>query len=283
MDDEGCMGKQAAGIGRGGNIMLRKILSSLARKRDVQSRPLGSIPAGQRVYAVGDIHGRLDLLDDLLRQMEADNVARGAADTIVIFLGDLIDRGPDSAQVVQRLLELGAETEKVRFLLGNHEEVFLKSLAGEKKALPFFLRIGGKQTVLSYGISQGEYDRCDYPELLELLRERVPQAHLDFLAAFEDMIVLGDYAFVHAGVRPGVALDAQKPETLRWIREEFLDSAEPCEKIVVHGHSITDEVEERVRRIGIDTGAYASGRLTAMGFEGADRWILQTSGERAAR
>lgn len=231
---------------------------------------------------MGDIHGRLDLLDDLLRQMEADDLARGAADTIVIFLGDLIDRGPDSAQVVQRLLELGAETDKVRFLLGNHEEVFLKSMAGEERALPFFLRIGGKPTVLSYGISQDEYDRSDYAELLELLRERVPQAHLDFLTGFEDMIVLGDYAFVHAGVRPGVPLDAQKPATLRWIREEFLDSIEPFEKIVVHGHSISNEVEERLRRIGIDTGAYASGRLTAMGFEGAERWILQTNGERAA-
>jgi serine/threonine protein phosphatase 1 len=262
--------------------MLRTILSSLARKRDVPSRPSGSLPAGMRVYAVGDIHGRLDLLDDLLRQMEADNAARAAADTTVIFLGDLIDRGPESAQVVQRLLDLGAGTDQVRFLLGNHEEVFLKSMAGEERALPFFLRIGGKPTVLSYGISQDEYDRSDYAELLELLRERVPQAHLDFLAGFEDMIVLGDYAFVHAGVRPGVPLDAQKPETLRWIREDFLDSIEPCEKIVVHGHTIADEVEERASRIGIDTGAYASGRLTAMGFEGSERWILQTSGAHAA-
>ncbi|APR54567.1 serine/threonine protein phosphatase [Sphingomonas koreensis] len=256
--------------------MLRNLLSTFARKRDVQSRPAGTIPAGTRVYAVGDIHGRLDLLDDLLRRMESDDAARGAADTIVIFLGDLIDRGPDSAQVVQRLLELGARTEKVRFLLGNHEEVFLKSLAGEQKALPFFLRIGGKETVLSYGISQSEYEQSDYPELLALLRERVPQAHLDFLSAFEDMIVIGDYVFVHAGIRPGVPLEAQKPETLRWIREDFLNSAEPCEKIVVHGHSISEEVEERGRRIGLDTGAYFSGRLTAMGFEGAERWVLQT-------
>jgi len=258
--------------------MLRNIISSFARKRDAQSRPSGSLPSGTRVYAVGDIHGRLDLLNELLRQMEGDDAARGPADTIVIFLGDLIDRGPDSAQVVQRLLELGAKTDKVRFLLGNHEEVFLKSLAGEGKALPFFLRIGGKQTVLSYGISEAEYEQSDYSELLDLMRARVPQAHIDFLTAFEDMVVLGDYAFVHAGVRPGVPLDAQKPETLRWIREEFLNSNAVFEKIVVHGHSISDEVEERGRRIGIDTGAYASGRLTAMGFEGPDRWVLQTSG-----
>lgn len=262
--------------------MLRNLLSTFARKRDAQSRPTGTLPAGKRVYAVGDIHGRLDLLDDLLRQMEADDAARGPADTVVIFLGDLIDRGPDSARVVQRLLELGAETDKVRFLLGNHEEVFLKSMAGERKALPFFLRIGGKETVLSYGIGEAEYAQSDYPELLALLRARVPQAHLDFLAGFEDMVVIGDYAFVHAGVRPGVPLEAQKPEALRWIREEFLNSAEPFEKIVVHGHSISDEVEECARRIGIDTGAYFSGRLTAMGFEGTERWILQTGGAAAA-
>lgn len=258
--------------------MLRNLLSAFARKGAAQSQPTGSVPLGTRVYAVGDIHGRLDLLDDLLRRMEADNASRGPADTTVIFLGDLIDRGPDSAGVVQRLLELGEGTDKVHFLLGNHEEVFLRAMAGEKKALPFFLRIGGKETVLSYGISAQEYNECDYPELLALLRERVPQAHLDFLSSFEDLVVLGDYAFVHAGVRPGVPLEAQKPETLRWIREEFLNSVEPFEKIVIHGHTISDEVEQGPWRIGIDTGAYVSGRLTAMGFEGAERWILQTSG-----
>lgn len=261
--------------------MLRSLLSAFARKGAVQSQPAGSVPSGTRVYAVGDIHGRLDLLDDLLCQMEADNASRGPAYTIVIFLGDLIDRGPDSAQVVQRLLELGAETSKVRFLLGNHEEVFLKAMAGDSGALPFFLRIGGKQTVLSYGVSVQQYNECDYPELLALLQEHVPQTHLDFLLSFEDVVVIGDYAFVHAGVKPGVPLDAQKPETLRWIREEFLNSAESFEKVVIHGHTISDQVEQGPWRIGIDTGAYASGRLTAMGFEGADRWILQTNGARA--
>lgn len=231
-----------------------------------------------RVYAVGDIHGRLDLLDALLLQMEADNAARGQANTIVIFLGDLIDRGPDSAQVVQRLMELGAEAENVRFLLGNHEEVFLKAMEGDLKALPFFLRIGGKPTVLSYGISSSQYAAAEYPDLLDLLQANVPQAHLDFLSSFEDVIVIGDYAFVHAGVRPGVPLAEQVPGTLRWIREEFLDHESPADKIIVHGHTICDEVEERSGRIGIDTGAYASGRLTAMGFEGAERWVLQTNG-----
>jgi serine/threonine protein phosphatase 1 len=263
--------------------MLRRLLSKFAKTPAESPCAIGTVPDGVRVYAIGDIHGRLDLLDDLLERMDADNASRGDADTMVIFLGDLIDRGPSSAQVVQRLMELGGGSDRIRFLLGNHEEVFLKSLRGEAKALPFFVRIGGKPTILSYGIGEAEYGTADYPELLEMLRARVPQAHVEFLAAFEDMIVIGDYAFVHAGVRPGVPLDQQEPGNLRWIREEFLNHDAPFEKIVVHGHTISDEVEERGCRIGIDTGAYASGRLTAMGFEGAERWILQTSGSTGRR
>lgn len=258
--------------------MFRRLLSAFSKAPAESPRPSGSIPPGMRVYAVGDIHGRLDLLEELLQRMEADNADRRPADTMVIFLGDLIDRGPHSAQVVQRLMELGAGSDRTRFLLGNHEEVFLKAVQGDLKALPFFVKIGGKPTILSYGISKSEYAASDYPELLALLRARVPQAHIDFLSAFEDLIVIGDYAFVHAGVRPGVPLAEQLPGNLRWIRDEFLDHDAPFEKIVVHGHTISDEVEERGSRIGIDTGAYASGRLTAMGFEGAERWILQTSG-----
>lgn len=263
--------------------MFHRLLSKFSKAPVETLCPIGTVPDGTRVYAVGDIHGRLDLLDDLLERMEADNAQRGTADTIVIFLGDLIDRGPSSAQVVQRLLELGSGSDRIRFLLGNHEEVFLKALAGEAKALPFFVRIGGKPTILSYGIGEAEYGAVDYPELLEMLRARVPQAHIDFLSAFEDMIVVGDYAFVHAGVRPGVPLDRQEPGNLRWIREEFLNHGAPFEKIIVHGHTIFDEVAESACRIGIDTGAYASGRLTAMGFEGAERWVLQTSGSVARR
>ncbi|WP_294078625.1 metallophosphoesterase family protein [Sphingomonas sp.] len=236
------------------------------------------MPADERVYAIGDIHGRADLLEDLLVQIEADDAARSPANSTAIFLGDLIDRGPESAQVVQRLMDLGAGSDRVRFLMGNHEEVFLKALAGNLKALAFFVRIGGKATILSYGVSEGDYDASDYPELLERLQASVPQAHVDFLNGFEDMIEIGDYVFVHAGVEPGVALSAQKPQTLRWIRDEFLHHREPFERIVVHGHTVSDEVEERRHRIGLDTGAFASGRLSAMGFEGANRWILQTGG-----
>jgi len=254
--------------------MLRRIIAKFSGGQS--AAPAGVIPAGSRVYAVGDIHGRLDLLDNLLRQVEDDDAVRGPAETTVIFLGDLVDRGPDSAQVVQRLLDLSNRTVHVRFLLGNHEEVFLKALAGEKGAMPFFIRIGGKQTLLSYGITEDEYRACDYNALTELLRRQVPQSHIDFLNGFEDLIEIGDFAFVHAGVRPGVPLVNQVPGTLRWIRDEFINHSGELEKIIVHGHTITEEVEEKGWRIGIDTGAFATGRLTAMGFEGDMRWVLQT-------
>lgn len=256
--------------------MFRRLLSAFSSAD--QGAPTGEIPAGTRIYAVGDIHGRLDLLDDLLAQIERDNAARAPADSQIIFLGDLVDRGPQSAQVIQRLLDLSQRTDKVRFLLGNHEEVFLKALKGEKGAMQFFVRIGGKATVLSYGVSEAEYQACDYAELAQMLRARVPAAHIAFLERFEDLIEIGDFAFVHAGIRPDLPLAEQKPATLRWIRDEFIDHRGPFEKIIVHGHTITENVDEQKWRIGIDTGAFDTGKLTAMGFESADRWTLQTGG-----
>jgi serine/threonine protein phosphatase 1 len=254
------------------------MIGQLFRRRSRAQPPAGTVPEGQRIYAIGDVHGRLDLLNVLVSAIEADDTARGVAQSRIIFLGDLVDRGPSSAQVVDRALELDRGPWACQFLLGNHEEVFLKALDGDLKALAFFLRIGGRETVLSYGITEEEYRGADYPELLELLLDRVPQAHIDFLRRFEDMIVAGDFAFVHAGVRPGYLLEDQRANDLRWIRAEFLDHRDGFEKIIVHGHTITDEVEEKSHRIGLDTGAYASGILSAMGFEGDRRWILDTAG-----
>jgi serine/threonine protein phosphatase 1 len=262
--------------------MLRRLISALSRTSTLSEGLHGAVPAGQRIYAVGDIHGRLDLLDDLLERIESDDAARGLAETHIIFLGDLVDRGPHSAQVIDRLMTLATQSNRVSFLLGNHEEVFLKVLEGDEKALRFFLRIGGRETILSYGISQAEYDACDYAELLELVHARVPDSHATFLNGFEDLIIAGDYAFVHAGVRPDLPLEAQKPAALRWIRDEFLDHRGPFEKVIVHGHTIFDQVTLGPGRIGLDTGAYETGRLTAMGFEGTERWILQTCGTSVA-
>jgi serine/threonine protein phosphatase 1 len=256
------------------------MFAKLFRSRtSVQTSPDGNIPAGQRIYAIGDIHGRLDLLEYLLAHVDADNAGRPAAETTLIFLGDLIDRGPESAQVVEYVRQLAAKRPagSTRFLTGNHEEVFLASLGGDDKTLRFFTKIGGRETILSYGFSEAEYNALDYADLLLALQARVPAEHRDFLASFEDMIILGDYAFVHAGVRPSEPLSQQRLKDLRWIREEFIEHTGPLEKIVIHGHTITEEVEMTAHRIGIDTGAYASGKLTAMGFEGDQRWVIDTA------
>lgn len=257
------------------------MIARLFKRRQGVEAPAPTIPEGQRLYAIGDIHGRLDLLDQLLTRIDADDAARPAARTTLIFLGDLVDRGPDSAGVVERLRQLAASGRDVRFLLGNHEEVFLHAIREEKtEALKFFCRIGGRETILSYGITETDYNAMDYDELKAALAERVPESHLSFLESFEDLIELGDYLFVHAGIRPGVAIQEQRPRDLRWIREPFLDHAAPHDRMVIHGHTITADVDEHSNRIGIDTGAYASGCLTALGIEGDDRWVLQTAQSR---
>ncbi len=235
-----------------------------------------AIPDGRRIYAIGDIHGRLDLLDRLLETIGADDAARGHAGTELIFLGDLVDRGPDSRGVVDRLLALSRASMPVRFLMGNHEEVFLLALEGDLRALRFLIRIGGRETLLSYGLTDEQYRGLDFEGLAALMRTKVPQAHIDFLAGFERWIEVGDYLFVHAGVRPGIAIAEQATSDLYWIRDDFLRHRESFDKMVVHGHSITQDIDLRPNRIGIDTGAFASGRLTAIGIEQSERWFLST-------
>ena len=238
--------------------------------------PPARIPAGQRVYAVGDIHGRRDLLEQLLATVEEDSARRGPAEILLIFLGDLVDRGPDSRGVVEQLIQYRERQPSTRFLMGNHEEVFLRALEGDLKALRLLIRIGGRETILSYGVSADAYRDLDFEDLAALLRSRVPDDHIQFMSGFERLVEVGDYLFVHAGIRPGVALAEQTGSDLRWIREDFLRHRSSFGPIVVHGHSITDDVDVRPNRIGIDTGAYASGRLTAIGLEGDARWFLST-------
>ena len=183
-------------------------------KKAAAARPIDTarVPDGMRVYAIGDVHGRADLLHELLLKIEDDSLARGAADTHIIFLGDLMDRGPDSAGVIETAMALRAAGRKVRFLMGNHEEVFLRACRkNDAKITRFFIRIGGEATVLSYPITRAEYMALDMHELSERLRTLVPQSHLEFIDSFEDQIVIGDYAFVHAGIRPGVSLAEQNP------------------------------------------------------------------------
>ena len=254
--------------------MLARLFNRTATKRPLDT---AHMPDGVRVYAIGDVHGRNDLLLLLLDQIDRDNAARGPAKTQIIFLGDLVDRGDDSSGVIETAISLQTSGRNVRFLMGNHEEVFLKACRKrDTKTLRFFLKIGGDATLQSYPIPRSEYLALTLEELAERLPSLVPEAHLAFLESFEDQIVIGDYAFVHAGIRPGVALSEQKRSDLRWIREEFTDHRGDLEKVVVFGHTIYAEVEERGSRIGIDTGAFQSSVLTAIGLEGGERWYLQT-------
>jgi serine/threonine protein phosphatase 1 len=234
------------------------------------------IPAGQRVYAVGDIHGRRDLLDQLLDKIDADDAARGPADTTLIFLGDLADRGPDSRGVIERLIQLKAASPNVICIAGNHEELLIKGWECERAIGPVFNRAGGRATLMSYGVTAEQYDDWSLAEMVEQIGHVVPESHIAFLRSFSDFHRVGDYLFVHAGLRPGIPAEDQDTEDLRWIRREFTDSPVDHGCMVIHGHTITDDVDIWPNRIGIDTGAFASDKLTAIGLEGTERWFLQT-------
>jgi serine/threonine protein phosphatase 1 len=252
-------------------------LGFLKRRATGDQRTLPCVPEGERVYAIGDIHGRDDLFVQLLKMIEADNSAREPMRVTLILLGDLVDRGPDSASVVARSMALGAPFDRVHLLIGNHEEVFLKALGGSIEALRFFVRIGGEQTIHSYGIVGDDYLALDFPGLLGRLQAAVPQDHVAFLAAGEDQVEIGDYLFVHAGVRPGVPLTVQRSSDLRWIRDDFLNDTRDHGRFIVHGHTISDAPDLQQNRLGIDTGAFRSGTLTVAGFERDQRWLLSTS------
>src|SRR3954463_1190278 len=231
---------------------------------------------GYRAYAVGDIHGRLDLLEKLLDRIHGDIAARSPRKLLLVFLGDLIDRGPNSAQVVERLRTYRHEGVRPVFLLGNHEEVLLRILDGDTSLIPSWLRFGGEQCLQSYRADPRRIAGQDEADALAAIRAAILEEHQQFLRSFVDTCRFGDYLFVHAGIRPGVSIDQQLQSDLRWIREPFLLDETDHGCVVVHGHTISPEVEERTNRIGIDTGAYRTGILTALALEGTGRWYLDT-------
>jgi serine/threonine protein phosphatase 1 len=236
-----------------------------------------SVPDGYRLYAVGDVHGRDDLLGELLRKIEMDSRARGPAQQIIVFLGDLIDRGPKSAEVVERLCTLSMPSTRLVFLAGNHEEVLLRIIDGDAGLIADWLRFGGAECLRSYGADPVRIRVMEPRAAVGLIRAAVPRHHVDFFRSFDDTFRAGDFLFVHAGIRPGVPLDDQLPSDLRWIRQPFLSDRADHGFIVVHGHTIREQVDERANRIGIDTGAYRYGVLTALALEGSARWLIAAS------
>ncbi len=233
-----------------------------------------TLPPGQRIYAVGDVHGCLDQLDNMHRAIAADLHARPpnnrqGGDPLVIHLGDYIDRGPDSAGVIARLIApfLVAGV-KVLNLAGNHEDMLLGALAGRRMDAEVWIANGGHAALASWGVAPRTR-----PAQWEAL---IPPPHLAFLRGLTLLHRAGGYVFVHAGVRPGLALDAQSRQDLLWIREPFLSSAVMHEAVVVHGHTPEDEVVVRANRIGLDTGAVLGGPLTCAVFEGDRVGFIQT-------
>jgi serine/threonine protein phosphatase 1 len=231
---------------------------------------------GCRAYAVGDVHGRLDLLEQLLAKIHADLARRPARKVLLVFVGDLIDRGPNSAQVIERLRTYRHPRVQPMFLLGNHEEVLLRIINGEAELIEKWRWFGGTECMVSYGVEADTLKRAELDDALSIVRAAVPDNHVKFIESFHDSCRFGDYLFVHAGIRPGVEFDQQRQSDLRWIREPFLYDETDHGFIVVHGHTISSEPELLPNRIGIDTGAYRSGVLTALAIDGCDTWLLDT-------
>lgn len=249
-------------------MLFSRLLSNRARS--------SCAPRGWRAYAVGDVHGRLDLLDQLLAAIRSDHQRRPKAKALLIFLGDLIDRGPDSAGVIERLVTLGCSDFRVITLAGNHEEVLLDVLSGNDHQFAGWLRFGGAEALRSYGLDPDAVATLPPAEAARQIAGTMPVTHRRLLSELGDSFRFGDYLFVHAGIRPGIPLEQQSTTDLRWIREPFLSDTRDHGMTVVHGHTISERVEEAGSRIGIDTGAYQSGRLTALGLEGQQRWTIDT-------
>ena len=238
------------------------IALQIASSRKKQPR----VPAGVRIYAVGDIHGRVDLLDAVLKRIETDLEQNPISMPIEVYLGDYIDRGPSSREVIDRLI---ARDRTIRgiFLKGNHES-YLTEFTTNPRILDEWQQFGGLETLRSYGIVPSINNGADAQARLAAgLRRALPPSHTGFLNNLRLSFTCGDFFFVHAGVRPGIPLTKQREEDLLWIRQDFLLCEEEFSKIIVHGHTPMLDPDIRPNRINIDTGAYATGRLTCLKLE----------------
>ena len=248
---------------------LAKLFGFVSRKRELRS-----VPDGVRVYAIGDIHGCSEQLDRLMAMIRDDHGADGLEPWLV-FLGDYVDRGPDSKGVIERLL-LAPEGFNLVCLLGNHDQTLLDFLE-DSTVYRSWRGFGAPETLLSYGVLPPRFDdERDFVTAQIQLARALPQSHLVFLQNLQNSVAIGGYFFVHAGARPGIALDKQVSQDMLWIRDEFLGSNYDFGKTVVHGHTPLPEAVRRANRISVDTGAYATGRLTAAVLEGETCRFLST-------
>ena len=230
-------------------------------------------PEGERIYAIGDIHGCDGHLVDLLGTI-ADDLRQAPADRHrIIYLGDYVDRGPEVAGVVERLCDLAKSDPASEFVRGNHEAVLLDFLDDPEELGPTFLAYGGLETLRSYGCNMGLVEDAD--AVAEEARQRIPSSHMDFFNATRLSLRYGDYFFCHAGIRPGVPLNEQAEDDLIWIREPFLESDADHGVVVVHGHTPASEPEVMANRINVDTGAVFGGPLTCAVLEATACRFLQ--------
>ena len=257
--------------------MITRIFTSRTQPRIGRRAPRA--PDGMRIYAIGDIHGRADKLEELGALIEADMAERSAGEeTVLVFLGDYIDRGPDSRAVIDMLVDGPALPARTVFLKGNHEAMLLAFLDDPSYGLAW-RDYGGRDTMASYGLGSAmtKLKAITDGRATEALAAALPKSHHAFFQSLELSVVFGDYAFVHAGIRPDTPLDAQKENDLMWIRAPFLDWNRDLEHVVVHGHTPSESPQVRRHRIGIDTGACDTGVLTAVCLEGDRHRFLQTS------
>jgi serine/threonine protein phosphatase 1 len=233
---------------------------------------------GRLVYAVGDIHGHVDQLDRLLTQIAADAVESATREPpLLVFLGDYVDRGPHSRAVIDRIIAAASDDRfEVVALKGNHEDAMVRFLSDPGFA-PAWIANWGQATLASYGVAPpSAFDPAACEAVQARLAAVLPDSHRAFLAGLRLSVEVGDYLFVHAGIRPGVPLDAQAERDLIWIRYDFLESDEAFGKVVVHGHTPADRPERKLNRINIDTGVYFSGVLTAVRLEGEQQRFMQS-------
>jgi serine/threonine protein phosphatase 1 len=242
---------------------MRRILRSAPKPQ----RP--GVPNGTRVYAIGDVHGRLDLLGEIFSRIDADLKADPAPRALQVLLGDYVDRGPSSRKVIDLLISR-SRAHEMHCLKGNHEAILLKFLE-DPDTFTAWEKIGGAETLDSYGLSPllKEFPRSP-SELASYFDLALPNSHRQFLAQLKTSFVCGDFFFAHAGVRPGIPLENQQERDLLWIRHEFLNYQREFGKIIVHGHTPVAKPEIRTNRINIDTGAYATGCLTCIKLDNGE-------------
>ncbi len=251
------------------------MIARFFKARQRTDSPAPQVSPGNRVYAIGDIHGclaPLRRLHDLIRAHAAD---QPAARNVVVYLGDYVDRGPDSRGVIDTLRAEPLAGFEAVYLKGNHEASLLQFLEDEQIG-PQWFAYGGIATLSSYGVDtpRSATDMAGLHRTRNDFAKNLPTEHLDFFRRLRTMHIEDDYLFVHAGLRPGLPIEQQTSEDLLWIRDEFLRSNAEFGKIVVHGHSISETPTIRRNRIGIDTGAFAGGPLTCLVLEGTGRNFL---------